>query len=59
MQQMLRVVLVDFEGTGRHRHDLPFADTVPGFFNYLAEERGLRPATSWPTGTTCPVLKRS
>ena len=42
---MLRVVLVDFEGTGRHRHDLPFADTVPGFFTYLAEERGLRPAT--------------
>ena len=45
VEQMLRVVLVDFEGTGRHRHDLPFADTVPGFFNYLAEERGLRPAT--------------
>jgi site-specific recombinase XerD len=42
LEQMLRVVLPDFEGTGRRRHDVPFADTVPGFFDYLAAERGLR-----------------
>ena len=39
------MVLAGFEGTGRPRHDLPFADAVPGFFDYLAEERGLRPAS--------------
>ena len=45
LEQMLRVVLADFEGTGRPRHHLPFADTVPRFFGYLADERGLRPTT--------------
>ena len=45
VEQMLRVVLADFEGTGRRRHDVPFADTVPGFFEYLTAERGLRPAS--------------
>ena len=29
---------------GAH-HPLPFADAVPGFFGYLDEERGLRPAS--------------
>jgi site-specific recombinase XerD len=37
------VILPGFERTGRTRRELPFARAVPGFFEYLAEERGLRP----------------
>lgn len=44
VEQMLRLVLPDFVGTTRHVA-LPFEATVPGFFNFLREERGLRPAT--------------
>jgi len=45
IEQMLRVVVVGFEGTGRRHHPDPFADAVPGFFEYLVSERGLRPAS--------------
>jgi site-specific recombinase XerD len=45
VEQMLCVVLVDYDGTGRRRHGDPFSDAVPGFFDYLADERGLRPAS--------------
>jgi site-specific recombinase XerD len=45
VEQMLRVVLADYDGTGRRRHGEPFADAVPGFFDFLAGERGLRPAS--------------
>ena len=43
VEQMLAVVLPGFERIGRPRRELPFARAVPGFFGYLAEERGLRP----------------
>ena len=43
VEQMLAVVLPGFECTGRPRRELPFARAVPGFFGYLADERGLRP----------------
>ncbi|MCA1675274.1 MAG: site-specific integrase, partial [Actinobacteria bacterium] len=43
VEQMLSVVLADFEPTGRPHHAQPFADAVPTFFDYLVEERGLRP----------------
>ena len=43
IEQMLAVVLPGFERTGRPRRELPFARAVPGFFEYLADERGLRP----------------
>ena len=43
VEQMLAVVLPGFERTGRPRRELPFARAVPGFFEYLAAERGLRP----------------
>ena len=43
IEQMLAVVLPGFERTGRPRRELPFARAVPGFFEYLAAERGLRP----------------
>jgi integrase/recombinase XerD len=43
VEQMLAVVLPGFERTGRPRRELPFACAVPGFFEYLAAERGLRP----------------
>jgi site-specific recombinase XerD len=42
---MLAVVLPGFEHTGRPHRELPFARAVPGFFGYLADERGLRPET--------------
>jgi integrase/recombinase XerD len=45
VEQMLAVVLAGFEPTGRPHHARPFADVVPGFFAYLGEERGLRPAS--------------
>jgi integrase/recombinase XerD len=45
LEQMLSVVLPGFEPSGRPHHALPFAEVVPGFFDYLVEERGLRPAS--------------
>ncbi|HYV00843.1 MAG TPA: site-specific integrase, partial [Actinomycetota bacterium] len=45
VEQMLSVVLPGFEPTGRRHHPQPFADVVPGFFEYLIEERGLRAAS--------------
>lgn len=45
IEQMLELVVSGFEGTGRRHHDDPFAEVLPGFFEYLISERGLRPAT--------------
>ncbi|HEX4099585.1 MAG TPA: site-specific integrase [Pseudonocardiaceae bacterium] len=45
VEQMLSVVLPGFEPSGRPQQARPFADVVPGFFGYLVEERGLRPAS--------------
>ena len=45
VEQMLELVVAGFEGTGRPHHAIPFADPVPGFFEYLTSERGLRPAS--------------
>jgi integrase/recombinase XerD len=45
VEQLLSVVLAGFVPSGRRRRSEPFADTVPGFFVYLSDERGLRPAT--------------
>ena len=45
VEQMLSVVLAGFEPRGRPHHAQPFADAVPRFFDYLVEERGLRPAS--------------
>jgi hypothetical protein len=45
VEQLLSVVLSDFEPTGRTHHAQPFANVAPGFFDYLVEERGLRPAS--------------
>lgn len=45
IEQFLRLVVPGFVGSGRrHRRD-PFADALPGFFDYLVFERGIRPAT--------------
>ena len=45
IEQLLSVVLPGFEPRGRPHLAKPFADAVPGFFDYLVEERGLRPAS--------------
>ncbi|MGH9007954.1 MAG: site-specific integrase [Acidimicrobiales bacterium] len=45
VEQMLSAVLPGFEPSGRPHHAQPFADVAPGFFAYLVEERGLRPAS--------------
>ena len=45
VEQMLRLVVPGFEGAGRTHHHDPFADAVPGFFEYLVADRGLRPAS--------------
>jgi site-specific recombinase XerD len=47
IEQMLRLVVPEFAGRGRPHSSEPFADAVPGFFEHLASERGLRPATIW------------
>jgi site-specific recombinase XerD len=46
VEQMLRLVVRDFQGRGRpHRPPHPFLEIAPGFFPYLVEERGLRPGS--------------
>lgn len=45
VDQFLELVIPGFEGTGRPHHAIPFAGLVPGFFEYLTSERGLRPAS--------------
>lgn len=45
VEQFLELVVPGFEGRGRPHHRMPFAGTLPGFFEYLAAERGLRPAS--------------
>jgi integrase/recombinase XerD len=45
VEQMLSVVLPSFEPNGRRHHPQPFAEILPGFFEYLVDERGLRPAS--------------
>jgi integrase/recombinase XerD len=45
IEQFLRLVVPGFVGSGRrHRRD-PFTDVLPGFFDYLLCERGIRPET--------------
>lgn len=43
VEQMLELVLPGFSRRGRRHHELPFCRSVPGFFDYLSFERGLRP----------------
>lgn len=45
IEQMLELVVPGFVGSGRRHRPVPFADRVPGFFEYLASERGLRSAS--------------
>src|SRR5262249_31373669 len=45
IEQMLRLVLPDYIGSRRSYQPHAFIEQVPGFFGYLQEERGLRPAT--------------
>jgi integrase/recombinase XerD len=42
VEQMLSVVLPGFKDAGRRHGSVPFADALPGFFEYLSGERGLR-----------------
>src|SRR5262249_25413717 len=45
IDQMLRIVIPGFNGAGRaHKHG-PLVEEVPGFFEFLAMDRGLRPAS--------------
>lgn len=44
IEQMLRLLLPDFVGTRRCKR-VPFEQSVPDFFDYLIDERGLRPTT--------------
>ena len=45
VEQMLELVVPGYQASGRRHHDLPFSGSVPGFFEYLSGERGLRPAS--------------
>lgn len=45
VEQFLGVVVAGFVPTGRQRFAQPFADELPGFFDYLVAERGLRPTS--------------
>lgn len=45
VEQMLSIVVPGFAPTGRRHHAQPFVDVLPGFFDFLVGERGLRPAS--------------
>jgi integrase/recombinase XerD len=45
VEQMLVLVVPGFVGSGRSRRRDPFVDALPGFFEHLVSERGLRPAS--------------
>jgi integrase/recombinase XerD len=45
VEQMLELVVPGYQASGRRHHDMPFSGSVPGFFEYLSDERGLRPAS--------------
>ena len=45
IEQMLSIVLPGFEPSGRRQFAVPFDAAAPGFFEYLVDERGLRPAS--------------
>lgn len=45
VEQFLVVVLPGFEKSNRAHRPMPFNDVAPEFFEFLVEERGLRPAT--------------
>jgi site-specific recombinase XerD len=45
IEAMLAVALPGFDRSGRRHHPTPFTTEVPGFFDHLVAERGLRPAT--------------
>jgi len=45
IEQMLVVAIPGFADSGRSRRRDPFADALPGFFDYLTGERGLRPGS--------------
>lgn len=47
IEQLLRLAIPGFDGRGRPHRPAPFAEAVPGFFDYLATERGLRPASMY------------
>ncbi len=45
VEQMLALVVPGFVGSGRPHRPEPFVEALPGFFEYLVCERGLRPAS--------------
>lgn len=45
VEQMLRLIVPGFTGTGRPHAGEPFHTQAPGFFTYLRQERGLRAAS--------------
>ena len=45
IEQMLRLVVPGFTGRRRRLLEVPFVDELPGFFEYLLCERGLRRTT--------------
>ena len=45
IEQMLRLVVPGFTGSRRPLLEVPFVDELPGFFEYLLCERGLRRTT--------------
>jgi site-specific recombinase XerD len=45
VEEMLQLVVPGFVRPSLRAATIPFLDKAPGFFDYLREERGLRPAT--------------
>ena len=45
LQQMLTLLLPDYERPRAAPPPIPFADTAPGFFDFLRRERGLQPTS--------------
>ncbi len=45
VEQMLRLAIPGFAGRGRPQRPVPFAQRLPGFYEYLVAERGVAPRT--------------
>ncbi len=53
VEQMLRLLIPGFIGTTTRR-PVPFQETAADFFDYLRQERGLRPATLYQVDADVP-----
>jgi integrase/recombinase XerD len=57
VEQMLRLIVPGFRGGRWPARPWPFAESAPGFLDYLRDERGLRATTIWAYGHHLRLLE--